>query len=484
MKNKTLHRFLSAQIRKSAAAIQITIAGMILGVSVPPLCAEEGATNAPKQALSFRNGDVLTGTLETIRSDRSLVWRRADVSQPIEFSGTNLLEARFLFDRNDPVPQTNGSRLHLYNGDVIQGQLIQIDAEKIHLETPFAGQMIFPRTAVAQVESLPQEGRSIFSGPTGLEGWIMGKVTLPAAGDAGEWKYTNGAFYATRSASIARDMKLPDVARIEFDLAWKSTLQAAVALYNSYMQPINLANKDTEPQFGGFYSLQLNSFMASLLPVKQNSPLLYLGQTHVPTFSQKNRAHLEILASKPANRIILLVDGVLIKEWTDPDGFAGSGTGMRFVHQGQGALKLSNIRISEWNGKIEQKATNLVALKEDLARLLNGDKVSGRLESFRDGKITFATDKAKLEIPFERVADVAFPSKQVADDTKEAVRAFFPDGNSVTFRLQRWDDKGITGSSPNFGNVTFAPNTFARVEFYPTPENGAVSAAQKSPLFE
>ena len=30
-----------------------------------------------------------------------------------------------------------------------------------------------------------------------------------------------------------------------------------------------------------------------------------------------------------------------LKDWTDPDGFAGEGTAMRFVHQGQGAVKLS-----------------------------------------------------------------------------------------------------------------------------------------------
>ena len=204
---------------------------------------------APRHILSFRNGDLLLGSLESIRSDKSLVWRRPDVSQPIELSGTNLSEARFFFERNPASPATNGCRIHLNNGDAIEGTLVQIDSLNITLETSFAGPMVFPRRVVVEVESLPREGRAIFSGLTGLEGWTMGKVTLPAAGESGDWRYTNGAFYATRSASIARDLKLPDVARIEFDLAWKSTLQAAVALYTGYMQPINLANKDTEPNF-------------------------------------------------------------------------------------------------------------------------------------------------------------------------------------------------------------------------------------------
>jgi len=467
-----------------SALLRLFAALAVFVVCATPLRAEAGGTDTSKHALYFRNGDVLTGNLESIRADKTLTWRRADILQSIEFSGTNLAEARFLFEHKPTARETNSCRVHLNNGDAIEGRLSQIDSTNVTLDTPFAGQMVFPRKVVTEIETLPEEGRAIFSGPTGLEGWIMGKVTLPGAGDVGDWRYTNGAFYATRSASIARDLKLPDVARIEFDLAWKSTLQAAVALYTSYMQPINLANKDTEPAFGGFYSLQLNSFMASLLPVKQNSPLLYLGQSHVPAFSQKNRAHLEVLASKPANRIILLIDGVLIKEWSDPDGFAGSGTGMRFVHQGQGAIKLSNLRISEWNGKIEQKSTNVTVLKEDLAKLLNGDKVSGKLESYRDGKITFATDKTKLEIPFSRVADIGFPPGQKGDDTKPSVRAFFPDGGSVTFRLERWDTQGVVGDSPNFGRVTFAPNTFTRVEFYPVPAKKPEVAASESTLHQ
>ncbi|MEO6034228.1 MAG: hypothetical protein ABIQ35_03135 [Verrucomicrobiota bacterium] len=445
------------------------------------------ATGAPiptRQALFFRNGDVVVGSLESIRADKSVVWKRSDVSQPLEFSGTNLVEAKFFAERKAASSGTNGCKVYLSNGDVFAGVLSQLDSENLTLATSCAGTMIFPRKSVITLESLPQEGRAIFSGPTGLDGWIMGKVTIPAAGDTGDWRYTNGAFYATRSASIARDLKLPDEARIEFDLAWKSTLQAAVALYTSYMQPINLANKEAEPQFGGFYSLQLNSFMASLLPVKQNSPLLFLGQMHVPTFSQKNRAHFELLTSKPGGRVILLVDGLLIKEWIDPDGFAGSGTGMRFVHQGQGALKLSNLRIAEWNGKIEQKSTNVSVLKEDIARLLNGDKVSGKLESFRDGKLVFATAKTKLEIPFSRVADVKFPRGAKDDETKSLVRAFFPDGGSATFRLERWDNSGAAGTSPNFGHATFAPNTFEKVEFYPGPLKKAAPASVPTSLLQ
>src|SRR5262249_15342491 len=161
--------------------------------------------------------------------------------------------------------------------------------------------------------------------------------------------------------------------------------QLAIALYTDYYQPINLANKDTEPEFGGFYSLQLNSFSANLLPVKKNDPLRYLGQVSVPAFNQKNTAHVEIRASKTKRTIALLVDGEVVKQWNETEEFVGQGAGVRFVHQGQGKVKLSQLRVSVWDGQFEEKPSAHPDAKQDIAKLRNGDKAGGTLNSIQDG---------------------------------------------------------------------------------------------------
>ncbi len=429
--------------------------------------AQTGDTNSTRQTVLFRNGDLLAGKLNSIAADKSVVWQRSDVFQPIQFSGANISEIRFAPGKDSISTVSNRCRLELRNGDSLEGKLIRLDAKTIALETTFAGEMVFPRNVVQSLEPLPPDREPIFVGPTGLEGWIMGKVNALAAGEAGEWKYANGAFYATHSSSIARDLKLPDAARIEFDVAWKGMLQSAIAIYTSHMQPINLANKDNEPDFGGFYSLQINSFVATLMPVKKNEPLKYLGQTPVPQFTQKNRAHIEIRASKKTSIVALFADGVLVKEWMDPDGFAGTGTGMRFVHQGgQGSIKLSNLRITEWDGKMDTKSTNVFVGKSDLANLANGDKVSGTLEVFRDDKVTFATSGTKLDIPFNRISEIQFAGEGNAtpDELGANVRAFLHNGGRVTFRVERWNEQEVIGTSPNFGRATFAPQIFERVQ--------------------
>ena len=85
---------------------------------------------------------------------------------------------------------------------------------------------------------------------------------------------------------------------------------------------------------------------------------------------------------------------------------------------------------------------------------------------------------------FSRVADVGFPRQPKEDDLKVSIRAFFPNGGSMTFQLERWDHQGIVGNSPNFGRVTFAPTTFARVELYPAPIKSAAAASPGSTLRE
>src|SRR5687768_16839635 len=142
-----------------------------------------------------------------------------------------------------------------------------------------------------------------------MEGWTRGKVNAQGLTDAGEWMYSNGAFYALKSASIARDLKLPDVASIQFDLEWRGFFHVAVALYSSYLHPINLANKESEPQFGGFYSMQLNPFSANLLPVEQNEPLRYLGQASLQHLAQTNAAHIDIRVNKAKSLVALMVNG-------------------------------------------------------------------------------------------------------------------------------------------------------------------------------
>jgi hypothetical protein len=416
-------------------------------------------------AILFRNGDLIYGNLVSYRGDSALKWTRDDVVSPIDFKPQSPLQIRL---RQKQAPQSPSDCIaQLVNGDRIEGRLAAVDSDKVVLETAFAGQLNLARKRVLMISPLPPSRAPIFEGPTTLDGWTHGKVN--AVQDAGLWTYRDGAFYATKASSIARDMKLPDVGKIQFDLAWKGALTAAIALYTSSLQPVNLASKDSEPDFGGFYSLQINSIQAALMVVKKDAPLRHLWQMPSPNFTQKSSARFEIYVNKPKRTVTIFIDGVGFKHMIDHEEFAGTGTAMRFVHQGVGTLKLSNLKIAEWDGQFEEKPENGKG-EMDLTKLRNGDRMPGELQAYRNGKFTVASASGKLDVPLERVKQIEFAGKKLEapHENPAEVTAIFRSGASLVFQIESWDDKAIVAISPNFGRATFNPSAFARIEFRPS----------------
>lgn len=444
----------------------------------------EQAGNPVRDSILFRNGDVLFGALHSIDPENGIRWNRSDALTEFLFSPDAItqLEVGSINPGSQPA-SSNLCTIQLNNGDQVQGDLISYDGQKVALDTWYAGRLEFPKNSVALIAPLGLPKPTIFSGPTGLEGWTMGKVNVGAAVDSGEWAYANGAFYAMKSASVARDLKLPDTMSMQFDLEWRGFFHVAVALYTEYLHPINLANKETEPRFGGFYSLQINPFSANLLPVKQNEPLRYLGQASLQNLAQTNAAHFDIRVNKSKRMIALLINGVVVKQWTeaDADQFAGTGTAVRFVHQGQGAVKLTNIKVTEWDGQFEEPITITPNRSQDLARLKNGDRVPGAVKSIRDGKMTIEAPGTTLDIPIGRVKQVelASPGATPPPAGERTVRAFFAAGpGSLTFKLEQWSREELLATSQNFGSAKFKPNAFSRILFDLTSTQPSISTRE------
>mgnify|MGYP003575036949 CR=1 FL=1 len=421
-----------------------------------------------RDSILFRNGDMLYGALQSIDRENGISWHRPDAIIPFTFSTEMVSQLEFAgLDRAMPSASSNLCQIQLVNGDEFQAGLIAYDGETLTVETWFGGTLQFPKNTVALIAPLGMPKPRLFAGPVGVEGWTMGKINVGALVDTGQWVYQDGAFFALKSASIARDLDLPDTASIQFKLEWRGFFHIAIALYTQHLHPINLANKETEPEFGGFYSLQLNPFSANLLPVKQHEPLRYLGQASLQALAQTNAANIDIRVSKSKKLIALLINGVLIRQWVDED-FAGSGTAVRFVHQGQGAVKLSDIRVTGWDGQFEEPISLTPNKSQDLARLKNGDRVIGTVQQIRDGKMTIQASNTTLDIPITRVkqVEIASDSPAIPKITPQTVRAFFNSGlGSLTFDLDKWTEEELGATSKNFGTATFKPDAFSRILF-------------------
>jgi len=465
-----------ALIQGGAAAPPYLILAAALAVVASALCADgpaltapaAGSTNAAPGRLLLRNGDSLDGDLVSIDTNQVVLWKNVDVAGPIEFK----LDSISQLDFHPPVPPDRGTnypcKVFLTQGDVLEGSLVSCDRDNVCLQTWYAGQLLFPRKQVQSVLFFPT-APDLFT-VTGPEGWTQGAASGVLGAEAGQWTFRDGAFYASKSASIARDVKLPDTAELQFDLAWSGPLALSLALYADSLQPMLIADKDKIPDFGAFYSMHFQSLYVDVARIKKKeNPIINLPPVIVNTFSQTNRVHIDVRARKKSNTLALLVNGQLLQVWTDTNGFVGEGTAVRFVHNGLGLIKVSDLRLAPWDGVLESAQTNLPPADQDTVWLTNNTFLSGVIESLAGGKMTLRGKEDNTEVPLERVSRLVLASApgEPAKELEGSVHAVFAHGGPVTFQLESWTAGSVNVRSPVFGQAKFDPNAFRRLVFRP-----------------
>jgi hypothetical protein len=441
---------------------------LALGAAGPALSAPNADASADADCLSFRDGDSLYGKLLEIQPGSVIRWQHPDASEPIDFKPDTAAQIDFAPRPNAPSRAHDSCKLLLANGDTLAGDVVSCDLDSLILDTWYAGKLKIPRRALQTLVFNPR-APVIFNGPTSLEGWTQGNAVKTLIGDSGLWSYRNGAFYADKAASIARDVKLPDRSEVQFDLAWKGQLNLAVALYTDSLQPILLTDKERGPDFGAFYSLRFErTAFVTLEPIRKKDPRHMLGdQLTIQSLLQKDRAHIDLRMSKAERRVALFIDGALIKDWIDPNGFAGEGTGVRFVYNLGGAVKVSNFRVSKWSGSLEDASAESPDPSHDVVFLDAGSRVTGAVVSIAGGQISLRTAGGATTVPLAGVSAIEFARFQGQAPPASAVNthATFVQGGAVTFELLGWRPDGVAALSPDFGKVTFDPAAFGRLQF-------------------
>jgi len=233
-----------------------------------------------------------------------------------------------------------------------------------------------------------------------------------------------------------------------------------------------------------------------LMRIKKREPLgqSSLGDLVVPSLSQTNRIHMDLRISKPQHSVALFIDGAMIKQWIDPNGFAGEGKGVRFVQNPPGgAVKISNLMVSQWDGVLEEGRPADIDLSRDTAWLSDGSILSGTVEAINAGKMMFQSKNNTVEIPLARLRNLEFAqprgpalalrpqagtptattnqwqpvpsSSRFSAAAPGNTRASFAQGGAVNFKLENWSPEAVTVHSPAFGKAKFNPVAFVRFQF-------------------
>ena len=423
------------------------------------------ATAAEPHTLTLDNGDVLRGRMQSF-SDGSVGWVRSDGIGEMKFTADKVQAIEL---GTTTVPETKGAmpaRVRFRNGDVLDGNLITLGANVLEFESACVGKLAIPRSLIRSISPQSTNQVTVFDGITGTNDWTLADVTAVGE-EGGYWSYQSGAFLATKAASIARDVKLPDQTTMDFDVNWRGTLNLAIAVFTDSMKPIKLMDKENEPPFANFYSLQINSQSISLICVSRSEPLRRLEQIIAPGLGTKNEAHITIHASKERRSLTLLIDGVVVRQWTEGLQIA-QGSGVRFVHQGQGSVRLSNLRVRQWDGRLEEAGNNPHRGPDEAVITVMGEKLIGKLLTYDVSGVELRTGQTPFKVNLDRIQRVEFSGvDQTAASTGKArlARARLGNAGIISFVLESWKDGVAKITLPGIGPAELKTAYLQQIEF-------------------
>lgn len=402
--------------------------------------------------IQFSNGDTLHGTLISIEGSSVIVWQSPEARNNIEFYTTNVAEIS-LVRKEGRTNWTLNCAVKLVNGDELPGNLRELNENELILETWYGKELKINRKTIRSLLFVRDSGGCIYDGPTSIDGWRLGRGRVA-------WKYSDGALVAIRPGQIGRDFKLPERIKISYDLSWQGGLFFIMTIFAD----------NPEEVYSNCYMLQFNSGYINLQKIRRNGGSRNLGQAEVLSLNEKNKAKIEVYADREKGIIALFVDGAFIKQWKEGNESPINGTCIHFQQQSVNSVKVSSLRIEEWDGRLDSRlGTEDASAENDLIELVNRDKLSGKLHYIKDNKLKFTTSFAEMEIPLERVYLLEFAKKnsdKVERKKGEIVATFAGRGN-VSFKLEKWDKTAVIGSNPCFGKFSFLPEAFSKITFNP-----------------
>jgi hypothetical protein len=407
------------------------------------------AEGPAQDSLSFLNKDQLHGILIGIDGS-GLRWQSPEAHDPIVFKTDQIAQVKLDSHKVDPTAKS-AQRVGLTNGDEFPGNIVSLDDKTLVFDTWYAGRLSIPREMLRRITPLSDANSAIYEGPTSIEGWTVGHM-----GGGRSWTFRDGALVGTNYGTIGRDVRLPDMSELEFDAVLRGNSQFSIGIYS-----------DRSDSFGNCYMLQLSNGYTELQRYSRNGGSNDLGSTQLQNIMRREKTHIELRTNKEKKSIWLMVDGKVVKEWTDPAEFNGGGGNILFSCQPGTYVRISNIKVAKWNGKFDDSSAKGEKTTDDTVELANEDKVTGHLESIQDGKAKFGSSYADLSIPLERIEqiDLSDAHSSQAKGSPNDIRAYFPEGGNVTMQLLQWDAKGSTATSPNFGKASFSPDAFSKILF-------------------
>jgi hypothetical protein len=197
------------------------------------------------------------------------------------------------------------------------------------------------------------------------------------------------------------------------------------------------------------------------------------------SFRTKEKSDLRLFVDTTSGLIALYSDETLLQEWNDMDKPILNGS---CIHIRQGSpqgnkIHISRISLTTWDGILPNVQDSMKSSPidnpdpvgdEQRIILRNGDVILGEVKAIENSEISVITRFNEIKLPVSRIRKLALSPTDYDERLLQQgdVRAWFADGNYITFRFDGVDDSGkIIGYSQHFGTAQFDTAAFTRIEF-------------------
>lgn len=470
--------------------------------------------------LRFENGDTLHGQYQGLDEGPLVKWLSSEANDSIHFETRNLRKLSLNNGRSKSQVTSKGM-VELSNGDQVPGSVISMGEDSITLQTEFAGLLTIPRKYVTRIFPNRHGSNTLYAGPFNKQGWqVPGELAVneeePEDNTSKSWDYIGGAWYSNSSSTLRLDKELPDQVSIRFQLSWKASLNANIAVFTDFQRPFREPQarvrrvqeapdeeegeeaieeepaEEEEPSFvdimevgegksdsdryGSGYLITILSNYSRLSRLGFDDKLRENKATFPNSagslkLSDLHTADFEVRADREKGSLSLFVNGKFYYEWQDlaeplqeADRYFAISAGVK------SKLRISNVVISEWNG-MRDSARSMKTEERDVLLLANGtDRYSGKILTMEEDVFRIESDYGIFQIPLDQITDI-----QLANETIEEAPAakdgqilvnFQPDGR-LSFLPKEGLADSLQGEHAILGELSLDLNYAYLLEFDP-----------------
>jgi len=329
------------------------------------LAATDKAIAEGGDTLIFRNGDELHGILLNASNDQKVKWKPVKGEQPVEFA-TARLAGILLANRAKPAAKAPTAAVRFRNGDWLPGELLLLDKQQLHLQSPIAENLRLDRSSIRALYFGQNSEVPVWDGASDRQSWMKAtnkdtyngrRAIMDDTAKHNPWRYLDGAFNLPRNTTrngygngpnIGRTFDtLPDKVEVSFELSTpRGPAGYSIQLFNDENRPGLMIQ-------GGWDS----AYIYDMSPRKQGG--VFFNQPQQIEFgesvgSEGNRRLFRFLADRRTGRLVMIVNGLPVGGFGQKAGkeSAKPGKGIAIVPQPMNSsVTISNLWIGPWSGE-------------------------------------------------------------------------------------------------------------------------------------